>query len=194
VESRLDLAKKSRPSQSTRRLTFRQVVRRESYADSDRHFSPPASSRADPNTRFRESKEIRTTGGKKMSKKVFQVLFVGISIIALAGTVAAQRRIDRGERRELRADRREIRADTHEIRSDRREIYSDARERRADVREYRRDRHEGASQEELRADRPEVRSDTRELRGDRRDLGGDVRDRRGDVRDYRRDRRDARRD
>jgi len=51
-----------------------------------------------------------------MNRKLLHVLFFGISIIALAGTAAAQRRIDRGERRELRADAREIRADTREIR------------------------------------------------------------------------------
>ena len=50
-----------------------------------------------------------------MKSKLFRISFLMMSVLALAATAVAQRRIDRGERRELRADRHEISADAREI-------------------------------------------------------------------------------
>ena len=54
-----------------------------------------------------------------MRGKIFQIVLLATSLLAMAVGASAQR-INKFERRELRADRHEVRADTRDVRSDRR--------------------------------------------------------------------------
>ncbi len=118
-----------------------------------------------------------------MRRSMMYLGSTAISVLLLAGSMAAQHTTTPGDRKH---DRRDIHRDTRDIHRDKRDLRNDKKDLATDRERLAQDKQAG-NVAGARATRADMRQDSHDIHRDTRDLRNDQRDRRQDVRDLKQD-------